>query len=107
VLVCQINGEFEGVIAHQVFNMRLTVKVIPGASRDEVVGMLGDALKVKVRAQPERGKANAAVVALLAKYFAISENDIEVCAGHTSRLKQVDIKGLGEEYLARQVLADE
>lgn len=45
---------------------RLTVKVVPGSSRDQIVGWLGDALKVKVTAPPEKGRANAAVVAILA-----------------------------------------
>ena len=47
--------------------MRLELKVVPKASRDRVVGWLGDRLKVQVRAAPERGKANAAVEALLAE----------------------------------------
>ncbi|MEK7839378.1 MAG: DUF167 domain-containing protein, partial [candidate division NC10 bacterium] len=46
--------------------MRLTVKVIPKSSRDSIAGWVGDALKVCVTAAPERGKANAAVEAVLA-----------------------------------------
>ena len=42
--------------------MELEVKVVPGASRSEVTGWLGDSLKIRVAAPPERGKANAAVV---------------------------------------------
>ncbi|MFM7075771.1 MAG: DUF167 domain-containing protein, partial [Planctomycetaceae bacterium] len=45
---------------------RLEVKVVPGSSRDQIVGWLGDALKIKVTAPPEKGKANERVVELLA-----------------------------------------
>ena len=48
------------------YPMRLKVKVLPNSSRDEVCGYLGGALKIKVRAIPESGKANKAVIALLA-----------------------------------------
>lgn len=41
---------------------RLAVKVVPGSSRDQIVGRLGDALKIKVTAPAEKGKANTAVV---------------------------------------------
>ena len=55
--------------------MKFTVKVIPNASRDQLVGWFGETdqqLKIKVAAQPERGKANQAVKKLLAKYFGVS-----------------------------------
>ena len=47
----------------------LSVKVVPGASRDRVAGMLGDALKVQVSAPPEAGKANKAVLRVLAEFL--------------------------------------
>ena len=50
---------------------RLSLKVVPGSSRDEVVGWLANALKVKVKAPPEKGRANEAVVALLADRLGI------------------------------------
>ncbi len=43
---------------------RLSLKVVPGSSRDEIVGWLGDSLKVKVKAPPEKGRANEAVDAM-------------------------------------------
>ena len=48
---------------------RLSLKFVPGSSRDEIVGWLGDSLKVKLKAPPEKGRANETVIALLAERF--------------------------------------
>ena len=70
---------------------RLNIKVVPGASRDQIVGWLGDALKIKVKAPPEKGKANEAVVTLLAKTLGVRRDTIEIVSGHGSPAKTVDI----------------
>ena len=69
----------------------IDVLVQPGGSRDEVVGRHGDALKVKVSAPPEGGKANAAVCRLLAKAFDVPASSVAVTAGGRSRRKRVRI----------------
>ncbi len=73
----------------------LKVKVVPGASRDAVVGPLGDALKVRVAAPPEGGKANQAVIRLLAAHFGVSPKQVRIVAGRTSALKTVEIDPRG------------
>jgi uncharacterized protein (TIGR00251 family) len=70
---------------------RLTIKVVPGTSRDQIVGWLGDALKIKVTAPPEKGKANEAVVTLLAKTLGVRRDTIAIVSGHGSPAKTVDI----------------
>lgn len=70
------------------------LRVNPGASRDALEGPEERAdgtmvLRVKVRAQPEGGKANTAVIALLAKALGVSKSAVAVTAGHTARLKTV------------------
>jgi len=72
--------------------MTIRVKVIPKSSRDEIVGKLEDGTwKIKVTAAPERGKANAAVCAVIADHFGIPKSRVEVVSGHTSHLKQVRV----------------
>jgi len=75
----------------------LDVRVIPNASRDEIVGWHAGALKIKVAAQPESGKANKAVCALLAKALQISKRSVCVLRGATSPKKRLVISGLEEE----------
>ena len=55
--------------------VRMAVKVVPGASRDRIVGKLGDALKVAVSKPPEAGAANKAVIALLARSLDVDRAD--------------------------------
>jgi len=73
---------------------RFNVKVVPGSSRDQIVGWLGDALKIRVTAPPEKGKANEAVIDLLAEALGISSDDIEVVSGHSSPSKIIAINGM-------------
>jgi len=73
--------------------MKLQLKVIPKASKDRVVGWIGDRLKVQVTAAPERGKANDAVVKVLAAALGISRSNVRIVSGETSPLKTVEIDG--------------
>lgn len=72
----------------------LQLKVVPGASRENVAGWLGDVLKVRVRAPAERGKANAAVERLVAEALGVALNAVRITAGRTSPRKTLEISGL-------------
>jgi len=72
-----------------------------------VAGWLGDALKVRVRAAPERGKANAAVERLLAKALDMSIEDVSITAGMSAARKRVEITGLSEAEVRRRLEAAE
>lgn len=74
---------------------RLEVRVTPGARRSVVSGRYGDAWKVSVTAPPDRGRANRALVTLLADELGVSSGSIRVLTGHTARTKIVEIDGLG------------
>ena len=73
---------------------RLQLRVAPGASRPGIVGRHGTAWKVRVAAAPEAGKANDAVVRLLADTLALPVRDIEIVSGHSSRDKIVELAGI-------------
>ena len=74
---------------------------MPGSSRNQIVGWLGDALKIKVTAPPEKGQANEAVIKLLAETLGISTDDIEVVSGHSSPSKIVAITGMDDEAIKK------
>lgn len=73
---------------------RLEVKVIPGASRDEVAGTMGEAVKIKLRAPPVDGRANEALIEFLAERLSLPRRAISLERGDTSRQKLLRIEGL-------------
>jgi uncharacterized protein len=82
---------------------RVRLRVAPGAARAEIVGRHGDAWKVRVPAAPERGRANDAVVALLAAALGVSDHDVRLVSGHASRDKIVEIGGLAADEAERRL----
>jgi uncharacterized protein len=73
---------------------RLRLRVSPGAGRSEVVGRHGDAWKLRVRPSPERGRANEAVLRLLAESLDLPASNLELVAGAGGRDKVVELRGL-------------
>ncbi|MDQ1375735.1 MAG: uncharacterized protein QOJ09_3073 [Actinomycetota bacterium] len=72
----------------------LRLHVQPGAGRSAVVGRHGDALKVRVAAPPTGGRANDAVLALIADTLGVKAADVELVGGDSSRSKRVRVKGV-------------
>ncbi len=73
---------------------RLEIKAVPNAPKSEVVGWLGDALKVKVQAPPVEGKANEALCSFLAETLGLPKRAVQFDRGASSRKKIVMIEGL-------------
>lgn len=71
--------------------MRVSVLVVPNAKRNDVVEE-GDHLRVYVRAPPVKGKANEAVIEVLAEFFGVKKSDIRIISGERSREKVVEIR---------------
>lgn len=72
----------------------LHVKVVPGSSRDRVAGRYGEGIKVQVAAPPEGGRANKAVVGVLAAALGVKPQQVRVVKGHTQPRKVVEVLGL-------------
>ncbi len=70
------------------------VRVIPRASKSEVVGIHDGALKVKLTSPPVDGAANAELIKLLAKACGVSRSDIDIVGGQTSKTKRIRIANL-------------
>ncbi len=83
--------------------VRLAVRLTPSASRDAVVGFEGETLRVRVTAPPVEGRANAALVRLLARRLGVPRGAVRVVAGQTSRNKVVAVDGLEAVELRRRL----
>jgi uncharacterized protein (TIGR00251 family) len=70
----------------------LTLHVQPGASRTEVAGLHGDALRIRLAAPPVDGKANAELLRFLADAFAVPRRQVSLLRGETSRQKVVRVE---------------
>lgn len=81
--------------------VRVTVRVQPRASRNEIAGVHGDALKVRLTAPPVKGAANEALVNFLATTFGIATRAITIVAGASSRTKIVELAGVTEDRVRR------
>jgi uncharacterized protein (TIGR00251 family) len=77
--------------------VRVGVHVQPRASRSEIVGVHGSALKVRIQAPPVDGAANDALVTLLAERLGVPRRAVRVVGGVTSRAKTVEIDGTTED----------
>lgn len=72
--------------------MIIKIKVLPRSSRNEVVGEMADGtLKIKLTAPPVDGKANDALIKILAEYFSVTKSKIKIMAGATSKNKTIKI----------------
>lgn len=79
--------------------VEFAVKVVPGASQTKIAGLLGNALKLAVAAPPEGGKANDAVVDLLAETLSVKRAQVAITAGRSQPHKRVAIAGCTAEML--------
>ena len=90
----EIGPSITDVVESCADGVRLRIKAVPGSSRDKVVGMLGDRLKIAVAAAPEGGKANRAIRELLSRQFNVPTRDVHVVEGKTRPQKVIQIDGL-------------
>jgi len=94
-----------GLARTEAGGISLRVRLTPKSSRDEIAGVEptaeGEALKARVRAVPEDGKANAALEALVATWLGVPKGTVSVVGGARSRVKRVSVAGDSDALLAR------
>lgn len=78
---------------------RFSVRVQPRSSRNEVAGLHGGALRIRLSAPPVDGAANAALVDFLAEWLGVGRRDVALVAGLASRTKVVEVRGLSAARL--------
>jgi uncharacterized protein len=71
--------------------VRIAVQITPNAKKTEVVGVQGDALKLKLQAQPIEGKANEALVKYLAGVLSVPRGAVTITHGHTNKKKLIEV----------------
>lgn len=79
----------------------ITIKAVPGASRDAIAGRIGNALKVRIAAPPEGGKANQAIRKLLSRRLGVALSDVELLAGATRAHKRIAVRRITVERARR------
>ncbi len=74
-------------------NVEIRIQCQPRASKTEITGFHGNALKIRVTASPVDGAANKELCKMLAKYFEVSRQAIQILSGQATRQKRILIKG--------------
>ena len=83
--------------------MKLKIKVIPSSSKDCIAGYLEDSLKIKVKAPPEKGKANKAVIKVLEKTLNLAKGSVKISSGTSSCRKIIDIKCKNDNVIHKKL----
>ena len=79
----------------------LDIKVVPGASKSELAGIMENRLRLRIAAAPEDGKANGELRAFLAKLLDCPKKDIRIVSGERSRLKTLELPCIYHEVLTK------
>jgi uncharacterized protein (TIGR00251 family) len=89
----------QGPIEPTVSGDRLRVQAVPRASRSEIAGRHGDAIRIRLSAVPEHGRANQELIRFLAEQVQVPRSKIRLLTGATSRIKVLSITGVGIEQV--------
>ena len=92
-----------GPITSSPSGTRLCLRVQPRASRDEIAGIAGDVIRVRLTAPPVEGAANDALLRFLAARLEIPRSALTLVSGHTARTKVVALTGVSAEEVGRRL----
>lgn len=83
--------------------MNLEVQISANAPRSEIVGWMGERLKIKIKAPAVEGKANAELLRFLSKKLEVRANCIQIVRGETAKIKLISIEGLEPAQLHEKI----
>ena len=84
--------------------VELDLKVVPGARRDMLAGMLGTRFKVRVSSPPEGGRANQAMVRAVSEHLKVAAADIKLIRGRTTPFKTIHVRGINADEARARLL---
>ena len=84
---------------------RISVKVLPGSARDEIVGLTNGVWRIKIAAPPEKGKANKKLIDFLSRVLERKKDQLEIVGGQASRRKIISVYGMTPEEVAGRLAA--
>ena len=93
----------EQIVRETKHGVTVAVHVVPRSSRNEIAGIHGEALRIRLNASPAKGAANAALIALVAETLGVPQRQVQIISGHTSRRKVLAVSGLCEETAKRRL----
>ena len=96
--------ESSGAIRGHGDGVSLSLTITPRAGRDEVAGLSGGSLRVRIKASPVEGKANEALLAFLAKQLGVPRSALSIVAGVSSKRKIVHASGVSVETATARLL---
>jgi uncharacterized protein (TIGR00251 family) len=96
-----VSGKGRGEVAEEAATVK--VHVLPRASREEVAGLAGDAVRIRLTAPPLENRANEALVRFLAVALGVSRPCVEIIAGRRGRRKVVRVAGISRADLFRRL----
>jgi len=80
-----------------------SAKVVPASSRTAISGLLDGAVKIKVSAPPEKGRANKCLIDFLAKQLGVKTNALSIITGQSNPIKKIQVLGLSAETVVRKL----
>ncbi|MDD5700862.1 MAG: DUF167 domain-containing protein [Dehalococcoidales bacterium] len=84
--------------------MRISVKVLPNAGKNEILGPVNGVWRIKIAAPPDKGKANKELIKFLSEILGVRKNNLDILKGHSSHNKILAFEGISPEEVAARLL---
>jgi uncharacterized protein (TIGR00251 family) len=81
-----------------------SVKVVPASSKTAISGLLDGTLKIKVKAPPQKGRANDCLIDFLAKQLGVKKSSVKIIAGQSNPIKKIQVLGLSSETVVEKLI---